>query len=296
MENIKSSPATGSGLKRRQGEEDGENPKKQVVKTSSSNSLPLKLEQIKAQRETKANAASKEEEREKAIRELLAGDKKDIETQLQSKSSILILELSANNSAHCRARHCFPGKLREHPRIESEYRLRLDHLVSLNRYYHVSCMEQLFDLSTLIEPTHLPMKGGAYLTRSDHALVRLHPAIENGGRSDVVDGLAREMVHGNWEDQPDTRFRNYEFHEVHGKLECEPEESNRKDSIHNWQNRAPRLLSEVLASICKVPHINGIPQELWQCLAGCKEDKGGDATRLKQLVAKEPRNPSSRDP
>ena len=36
--------------------------------------------------------------------------------------------------------------------------------VEQNQYYHISCMGQLFDLATLIEPKHLMMKSGSWAT------------------------------------------------------------------------------------------------------------------------------------
>lgn len=112
-------------LKRRQTEDDVDNPNRQAVNASSSKRPRFQDDLHDEESRAMEDEEIKEEERGKTVDELIEADKKDIENQLQSNSSVLILESSSTWRAHCRALFCIPRGLRKRPNIESDFRFNL---------------------------------------------------------------------------------------------------------------------------------------------------------------------------
>jgi hypothetical protein len=308
MEHRKIPSPPDRSLKRRQTEDDLDDSNKQAGNTGSS-----KRSRIQNDLRDKHLRTTKDEDNEaaqqlgKSVDKLIKADKKNIEHELQSNMSVLILERSPTWKAHCQARFCIPRRLKKRPNIESPYRFNLVDLADLragrtcrsllpgtfyddltsaadeNRYYHISCIEQIFDLVPLIQPKYLMMKGGATLVgmfRNALQIERLHPAIEdwfdNGGRSYSVEELARwDKIFEEWESKSSSYTIRHQIHEGKGQLECncEPVPEEPKKSDYFPQDRTPRLLSEVLASIRKVDQIDNIPQSILDELAAPSSDE-----------------------
>jgi len=95
------------------------------------------------------------EELDKTPFDPVAFDKSDIEKQLRSGSSILVLERTRTNRSHCRALSCLERELTGIPNIRSDYRLNLIDLTGQrfqpNRYFHITCIEHILDLTAPLE-------------------------------------------------------------------------------------------------------------------------------------------------
>lgn len=166
-------------------------------------------------------------------------------------------------------------------------------------------MEQVFDLAAFIQPKHLMMKGGATwvgIFGNNLRIEQFHPAIEdwfnNGGRSYGLDELAEwDTVYGEWKDKSNTQLIKHQLHKIRGELECncEPVPEEPKKSDYFPQDRTPRLLSEVLASVCKVDQIDHIPQRLLDELAAPSSDEDNDdvdSSNGKKNAGDSPKNTS----
>jgi hypothetical protein len=66
-----------------------------------------------------------EEEQDETLSDPVAVDKSDIEEQLRSGSSILVIERTPSNRSHCRALLYLNREVTGIPNIESDYRLDL---------------------------------------------------------------------------------------------------------------------------------------------------------------------------
>ena len=133
-------------------------------------------------------------------------------------------------------------------------------------------MEQIFpDLSVLLERRVLRMDGGvAQLTSASWQTTRFHNAIEdwfryNGRTFDVKLYDCFERKYAKWDRKSSTAAINHQL-EAHGgsSQNCEqcgeiPDEPLRKD----YFPEEPRscLLSEVLASIIGVQHLDGVDKK-----------------------------------
>jgi hypothetical protein len=72
----------------------------------------------------RARLDAKMEEKRKAYDPVIE-DRKQIGHQLQSGTSIFVLEYSKSARSHCRAKFCIPSELQGYPNIDSHYRLNL---------------------------------------------------------------------------------------------------------------------------------------------------------------------------
>ena len=118
----------------------------------------------------------------------LTTDQSDVENELQSGSSILVLESTLSRHSHCRALFCLWYKLTGIINIKSDYRfnlkdltrrrsgdlshyLRKSHWSRLsrswpsnqtwepNRYCHVTCLEHILCLQSLLESKYIVIEG-----------------------------------------------------------------------------------------------------------------------------------------
>jgi hypothetical protein len=131
-------------------------------------------------------------------------------------------------------------------------------------------MEQIFpDLSALVERGVLQMEGGvSQLTSASWQISRFHNAIEDWfrykGRTFEVNLYDRfQRAHAKWERKASTVEINHrlEAHEGSSSQDCEkcgeiPDEPLRKDYFPEGPRSS--LLSEVLASVVGVGHLDGV--------------------------------------
>lgn len=207
----------------------------------------------------------------------VAFERKCIEDDLTIKERVIILQENPSSRSHCRFWDCVPRKLNGEPNIRSAFRFNVKDLSGRyyepNKYYHVSCMEQIFpDLSALLEREVLQMEGGVtQLTSACWQISRFHNAIEDWfrykGRTFEVNIYDRfRRAHAKWERKASTVEINHQLgpHEStsQGCEKCEevPDEPLRKDYFPEEPRSS--LLSEVLASVVGVGHLDGLDGDL----------------------------------
>ncbi|KFZ00165.1 hypothetical protein V500_01153 [Pseudogymnoascus sp. VKM F-4518 (FW-2643)] len=207
----------------------------------------------------------------------VATDKSDIEQELRSGSSILVLESTPSRRSHCRALLCLRHKLTGIINIESDYRFNLkdltgrragdlSHHLQPNRFYHVTCLEHTLGPQSLLEFKHIVMEGGTTICNTQGPLVsrttRFHPMVEDwftysGCIFDIKEYSNWSKAYAAWE---------------------------REDSKREWKHweanyfspeRTPRLLSEVLAAITGVHQIDLLPESF---LSTVREQTLGNAS------------------
>ena len=89
--------------KTRQHEDDADNPNREEDNVGTSKRPRVQGDLHGGESETTVGDETDKEGHETTVEELAKADKKDVESQLQSKSSILIPESSPTWRAHCRA-------------------------------------------------------------------------------------------------------------------------------------------------------------------------------------------------
>ncbi|KAE8155565.1 hypothetical protein BDV40DRAFT_294231 [Aspergillus tamarii] len=203
----------------------------------------------------------------------LAFERRCIEHELTHEKRVIILQDNPSTRSHCRFWECIPTKLSGEPNIRSAFRFNVKDLsgryycLEPNKYYHVSCMEQIFpDLAALIERGDLRMDGVTQMTSASWQISRFHNAIEDWfrykGRSFDVKTYDRfERKYAKWDRKSSTAEINHQL-EAHGgsSRNCEkcgsiPDEPLRKDYFPEEPQSC--LLSEVLASVIGVQHLDG---------------------------------------
>ncbi|KFY48589.1 hypothetical protein V495_01207 [Pseudogymnoascus sp. VKM F-4514 (FW-929)] len=206
----------------------------------------------------------------------VATDKSDVEQELRSGSSILVLESTPSRRSHCRALLCLRHKLTGIINIETDYRFNLkdltgrragdlSHHLQPNRFYHVTCLEHLLSPQSLLEPNHVVMERGTIICNTQGPLVsrttRFHPMVEDwftysGCIFDIKEYSHWSKAYAAWE---------------------------REDSKREWKHweadyfspeRTPRLLSEVLASVTGAHQIDLLPESF---LSTVREQTLGNA-------------------
>jgi hypothetical protein len=255
--------------------------------------------------------------------DLVVLDREEIERQLRSGAAVLVLEDTETWQSHCRARFCLPRELRGRPNITSKYRLNLKDVtgrrtyykrelqVSLrifeiktnsitapNYFYHVSCVEQILDLRALLAAKQLQHEWGMKLHKN---LFRVAPCyypvhmavddwFENAGLSFDLDVYKdHEEAYRMWEMLTQFWTSDHVRHIQDGteRCSCGPEPER---PTYSTKERAPRLLSEVLASIEEgVEQIDNLPKELLEFLAQPEydtenEEDSADLTKGKESV------------
>ncbi|KAE8397203.1 hypothetical protein BDV37DRAFT_65329 [Aspergillus pseudonomiae] len=115
----------------------------------------------------------------------VAFERRCIEHELTNEKRVIILQDNPSTRSHCRFWECIPTKLNGEPNIRSAFRFNVKDLSGRsyepNKYYHVSCIEQIFpDLAALIEHRYLRMDGGVtQMTSASWQISRFHNAIED---------------------------------------------------------------------------------------------------------------------
>ncbi|KAL5335627.1 hypothetical protein BJX70DRAFT_374646 [Aspergillus crustosus] len=95
----------------------------------------------------------------------VAFERRCIKDKLMNEKRVIILQDNPSTRSHCRFWEYIPTKLNRKPNIRSAFCFNIKDLSGRyyepNKYYHVSCMEQIFpDLAALIERGVLQMEGG----------------------------------------------------------------------------------------------------------------------------------------
>ncbi|KAL3456097.1 hypothetical protein BJX64DRAFT_281593 [Aspergillus heterothallicus] len=164
-----------------------------------------------------------------------------IEVELTDEKRVIILQDNPSTRSHCCFWECIPYKLNGEPNIRSAFRFNVKDLsgsLEPNKYYHVTCMEQIFpDLAALID-------RGVFWK-----ITCFHDAIEI-------------WKYAKWDRDSSAAEINHQL-EAHGgsSWNCErcgniPDELLRKD----YFPEEPRscLLSQFLASVIDVQHLDGV--------------------------------------
>lgn len=174
--------------------------------------------------------------------------------------------------------------------------MHADRITEPDRFYHVSCVEHIFDLRVLLESKQLEHEGGYSITSSMYGGVNIgykafHMAIEdwfdsNGASSDLEEYEAHKEAHDRWKMLYDTYLRDHIFHTAVGEAGCSCGPAPEKPA-YSTKQREPRLLSDVLAAVAKVKQIDGLPRRWLEFLSapadessegegseGVSEDKG----------------------
>ncbi|KAE8334737.1 hypothetical protein BDV24DRAFT_172016 [Aspergillus arachidicola] len=196
-----------------------------------------------------------------------------IEHELTNEKRVILLKDNPSTRSHCRFWECIPAKLNGEPNIRSAFRFNVKDLsgryYESNKYCHVSCIEQIFpDLAALIERGDLRMDGGVtQMTSASWQISRFHDAIE--------DWFRYKGCSFDWNRKSNTAEVNHQL-EAHGdsSRNCEkcgsiPDEPLRKDYFPEEPQSC--LLSEVLASVIGVQHLDGVPVDGYSNLRHVEE-------------------------
>ncbi|KFX96303.1 hypothetical protein O988_05384 [Pseudogymnoascus sp. VKM F-3808] len=202
----------------------------------------------------------------------MATDKSDIEQELRSGSSILVLEHTPSRRSHCRALLCLRHKLTGIINIESDYRFNLkdltgrragdsSHHLQPNRFYHVACLEHILSPQSLLEPKHIVMEGGTTVCNTQEPLVlrttRFHPMVEDWFSYSGCTFIIKEYSHWNkayagWERENYNREVKHQLRCSDQECTCDSRPERPQEADYFPPDRTPRLLSEVLASVAGV--------------------------------------------
>lgn len=212
-------------------------------------------------------------------------DKKIIEERLASGTFVLV----SSKSSHCRAWNCLPRVLSGRPNIESDFRFNLKDLsrqsyskfspaetlnltftqqIEPDQYYHVTCMEQIFiDLTPLVCKGQLNMEERINRLNSRCYSEDRFQAIKDwfyyAGRTyDVQSYENHNKACYEWDVISSSIAIDYQVKNHVGKCsdceQCEstPLEPCKGDYFPNTPQ--PCLLSDVLASVAGIAHIDGL--------------------------------------
>ncbi|KAE9365433.1 hypothetical protein N431DRAFT_354052 [Stipitochalara longipes BDJ] len=205
-------------------------------------------------------------------------DRIEIEKQLQSGTSVLVLEVPKSTRSHCKASFCFPQEIGDGSKIYSSFRFNLKDLTGErvgamahwrqpDRFYHVSCFEQIMDCSTLLQKNQLKYEGGHAIVTSIYGIQvhyrSVHMAIvdwfDNKGCSfDISAYVQHEEAYDQWVTSQSEYLMKHEMHAREGVTDCSCGPVPAAPT-YSGDERQSRLLSEVLASIVKRPQIDSIP-------------------------------------
>ncbi|OQE71134.1 hypothetical protein PENNAL_c0111G02955 [Penicillium nalgiovense] len=163
----------------------------------------------------------------------VAFERKCLEDELTDQKRVILLQDNPSSRSHCRFWDCISRKLNGEPNIRSAFRFNVKDLSGRyyepNKYYHVSCMEQIFpDLSALVERGILLMEGGVtQLTSASWQISRFHNAIEDWfrckGRTFEVNQYDRfQEANAKWERKASTVEINHQLEAHEGSSrDCE---------------------------------------------------------------------------
>ncbi|KAN0120277.1 hypothetical protein V8E51_002485 [Hyaloscypha variabilis] len=234
-------------------------------------------------------------------------DREDIREQLASGSSILVLETTSNWRSYCRANFCIPQLLRGRPNIECDYRFNLRDRTGErqsdsawypqpNRFFHISCIEHLFDLREILDQGWIKMEGGISLVgifgntvREERFPTIVEEWFENKGSVFTIDEYkaykeackTREQERSSRWIEHCMKKRKDEKHEEQCSCAWEMPEIDKSDYFP--EERTPRLLSQVLASLAKVSQIDRLNEKL---VADLKDVSVKRGTKLLKILAR----------
>ncbi|KAJ5253723.1 hypothetical protein N7524_010903 [Penicillium chrysogenum] len=217
---------------------------------------------------------------EDIMQDPVAFERECIEDDITEQKRVILLQENPSSRSHCRYWGCVPTKLNGEPNIRSAFRLNLKDISGRyyepNQYYHVSCLEQIYpDLGVLVERGAMQIEGGFnQQTEISWKISRFHNAIEDWfrykGRTfemKTYDLYQRE--HAKWNRKTNTMEINHQLN-AHGgsSQDCEkcgeiPDEPLRRDYFP--EEPRSRLLSEVLAAVIGVPHLDEVDGALNTC-------------------------------
>ncbi|RDL38790.1 uncharacterized protein BP5553_03130 [Venustampulla echinocandica] len=232
-------------------------------------------------------------------------DREDIMEQLTSGSSILVLETTSNWRSYCRANFCIPQLLRGRPNIECDYRFNLIDRTGErrsdrawysqpNRFFHISCIEHLFDLREILDQGWMKMEGGISLVgifgntvKEERFPTIVEEWFENKGSVYTINEYkaykkACETREGEWSNRWSEhciKTSEDEKHEEQCSCAWEMPEINKSDYFP--EERTPRLLSQVLASLAKVSQIDRLTENL---LTDLKDMSVKQGTKLLKIL------------
>jgi hypothetical protein len=164
-----------------------------------------------------------------------------------------------------------------------------------NRFFHISCIEHLFDLREILDQGWIKMEGGISLVglRGDTVREERFPTIveewfENRGSVFTIDEYkAYKKACESQEEEESNRWFTHskkmdedEKHEEQCSCAWEMPEVNKSDYFP--EERTPRLLSQVLASLAKVSQIDRLTENL---LTNLKDMSANQGTKCLQILA-----------
>jgi hypothetical protein len=164
-----------------------------------------------------------------------------------------------------------------------------------NRFFHISCIEHLFDLREILDQGWMKMEGGISLVgifgntvREERFPTIIEEWFENKGSVFTIDEYkAYKRACETREGEFSTRWITHcikngedEKHEEQCSCAWEMPEVNKSDYFP--EERTPRLLSQVLASVAKVSQIDRLTEKLLTDLKDMSAKQG--TKRLKVLA------------
>jgi hypothetical protein len=164
-----------------------------------------------------------------------------------------------------------------------------------NRFFHISCIEHLFDLREILDQGWMKMEGGISLVgifgntvKEERFPTIVEEWFENKGSVFTIDEYkaykeACETREGEWSSrwiEHCIKKGEDEKHEEQCSCAWEMPEINKSDYFP--EERTPRLLSQVLASLAKVSQIDRLNEKLVTDLKDMSVKQG---TKLLKILA-----------
>jgi hypothetical protein len=164
-----------------------------------------------------------------------------------------------------------------------------------NRFFHISCIEHLFDLREILDQGWMKMEGGISLVgifgntvKEERFPTIIEEWFENKGSVFTIDEYkAYKKACETRERERSSRWithciknRKDEKHEEQCSCAWEMPEINKSDYFP--EERTPRLLSQVLASLAKVSQIDRLTEKL---LTHLKDMSAKQGTKLLKNLA-----------
>jgi hypothetical protein len=171
-----------------------------------------------------------------------------------------------------------------------------------NRFFHISCIEHLFDLREILDQGWMKMEGGISLVglRGDTVREERFPTVveewfENRGSVFTIDEYkaykkaceTREREENNRWFTHSKKMDEDEKHEEQCSCAWEMPEISKSDYFP--EERTPRLLSQVLASLAKVSQIDRLAENLLTNLKDMSAKQGRKCLKILAEAIKEER-------
>jgi hypothetical protein len=155
-----------------------------------------------------------------------------------------------------------------------------------NWYYHISCMELILDLTTVLERGWIKMEGGIFEIEILGITVqnkRFHKTIEDwfeyGGCTFDDDEYDRyNKAYADWKSEDYSRESQHHVSHKQARPECTCGPAPPKPVMSDYfpEKRTSRLLSKILAARAKVAQVDGLPDGLLEELMGLSSE--GDSS------------------